>query len=121
MSLLESVRRAYACDVLLTTDGERLLLSGRGELSAELRAALLANKPGIIAALIAFGVGSDDGYGEFEGERAGPKRFATPSGCLAAGACARLGWCERALAGRGCDRTKDAVPALATSDTREAA
>ncbi len=106
MSVRETVRAAYRAGVVLSTDSAQLLVSGRGELSPDLRTALRDDKPAIITILTAYGVGQDDGYGEYKGVRAGPKRFATPSGCLASGVCARLGWCERALSGRCCDCTK---------------
>jgi len=121
MAALDAVRDAYRAGVQINTDGERLLLSGRGELPPELRAALVAHKPAIVTILTVYGVGEDDGYGEYEGVRAGPKRFATPSGCLASGACARLGWCQRSLDGLCCDQTKEPAHTSTTPARKEAA
>ncbi len=121
MAALDAVRATYCAGVQINTDGEHLLLSGKGELTPELRAALVAHKPAIITILTVYSVGQDDGYGEYEGVRAGPKRFATPPGCLGEGACSRLGWCERALAGRCCDQTKQAVQSNDEHDGKEMA
>jgi len=112
MSALETVRTAYRAGVLLSKNGERLVLSGREKLSPELRAALVRHRRTIVTILTVYGVGTDDGYGELEGVRAGPKRFATPSGCLASAVCARLGWYQRALDGLCCDQAEVAVLAF---------
>lgn len=106
MSALRTVRAAYRAGVLLSTDGTQLLLTGRGELSPELRADLLAHKPSIITILTVYGVGTTDGYGLLDGAHSAVKRYAPLDGCLGLGACSRLGWCQPALDGRRCADVK---------------
>ena len=109
MALHETLRAAFAAGVELWLDAGRLHYRSQGPLPAALKAQLTAHKPAIIALLVAQGVGKQDDYGMFDGEPATPKRYPFPRGCIAQGACVRLGWCWRALDALGCDMSKEPV------------
>lgn len=85
MDLLSTARAAYRAGLLLTTDGHDLDIAGPHPPSDELRAALRANKVGLVALLFASG-----------------ERYPTPPGCGRRRTCAASGWCPAALAGEPC-------------------
>ncbi|MBA2276203.1 MAG: hypothetical protein H0W06_00440 [Chloroflexia bacterium] len=116
MNLLETVRSAYAAGVELWLDDGRLRYRSPGPLSADLRAQLAAYKAEITTLFTVYGVGETDDY-----PSALPKRYPAPPGCVGGGVCPRLGWCERALTGLSCDRTKEPASNESALDGKEAA
>ncbi len=90
-TLRESVQRTYSAGAVLDTDGTDLRLSDRGRLTDDDMAAIDANRVGIVALLVAYGIGQTDAYGCLDGARAAVKRYVTPSGCLGPGACQLAG------------------------------
>lgn len=98
MDTLELFRRLYVTGVVvsLAVDG-KLKLAGY-QVPDDLRTALRAAKPAIIAALIAHGVGAtDQGYCR-------PRQYVVPPDCLAGNACRHLGPCSNFLIRHPCDR-----------------
>ncbi len=94
MTAFDALRAAYTSGVVITAEADRLILRGRGQLPARVRAALAADKPAILALLAEQGIGQHDDYGSPE-----PRRYAVPPGCIARGACHRLGPCDAFLTG----------------------
>ncbi len=98
MTYHDAVRRAYAASIDLIRDGESVKIrSVVDPPPAAILTELRRHRGEIVAALTEQRIGERDGYAS-----ALPRRFLVPPGCIAAGACHRLGQCDRYAAGQPC-------------------
>ncbi len=98
MTYHDAIRRAYAAGIDLIRDGESVKIRSVDDPPpAAILAKLRTHRGEIVAALTEQRIGERDGYAS-----ALPRRFLIPPECFAAGACHRLGHCERHAAGQPC-------------------
>lgn len=98
MDALDVLRTVYATGVVLLPVGTDSLEASGPPLSDQHRAMIRENKAALLAELARQHVGDRDNYPSVV-----PRRYATPTTCIAPGACQRLGPCGQFITRHACN------------------